>query len=149
LTFLAVTRNKALSSTSAYSIIQAEDYSSSNGTRTQKTWDIGGGDNVGWIHNGNWLAYSDVDFGTSGAKGLLARISSGAGSSVNGTVVVALDSPTAAPIGSFSVTNTGGWQKWTNISTSVSAVTGMHAVYLAFSSDQQADFVNVNWFTFF
>ena len=139
----------AYTTTNAYSIIQADDYSSNNGTQTQTTSDIGGGENVGWIHDGNWLAYSNVDFGTIGAKGILSRISSGAGSSVNGTVAVVLDSLTAAPIGSFSVTDTGGWQSWTNISTSVSAVTGLHTVYLAFSSDQSADFVNINWFTFF
>ena len=135
--------------TSAYSIIQAESSNSNNGTQTQQTSDIGGGENVGWIHNGNWLGYYNMDFGSTGARGLIARISSGAGNSVDGSVLVTLDSPTAAPIGTFSVSNTGGWQAWTNISTSVSAASGKHDVYLTFSSDQPADFVNVNWFTFF
>jgi hypothetical protein len=133
---------------SAYSTIQAENYSAHNGTQTETTSDTGGGQDVGWISNGCWLAYAGVDFGSAGAKQFLARVASGAASGISGLVEVALDSPSATPVGSFAIANTGGWQSWKTVPANISTVTGVHTVYLVFSSGQPADFVNVNWFTF-
>ncbi len=67
---------------------------------------------------------------------------------MSGLVEVRLGSPTSAPIGSFAIANTGGWQSWRTVPANISAVTGVHDVYLTFTSGQPADFVNVNWFTF-
>jgi hypothetical protein len=133
---------------SAYSTIQAESYNSNNGTQTETTTDTGGGEDVGWIDNGCWLAYDNVEFGSSGATQFVARVASGAAAGISGLVQVALDSPTAAPVGGFAVGNTGGWQSWETVPANISTITGTHTVYLVFSSGQPADFVNVNWFTF-
>ena len=103
---------------------------------------------MGFIANGDWASYSNVDFGTSPAHQFSARVASGAAAGVSGLVEVRLDSPTAPPIGSFALANTGGWQTWTSVPGNVSTVTGRHSVYLTFTSGQPADFVNVNWFTF-
>jgi hypothetical protein len=135
-------------SISAYSTIQAASYSSHNGTQNETTSDTGGGQDVGWIANGDWLGYAGVDFGSAGATQFKARVASGAGAGISGLVQVALDSPTAAPIGSFALGNTGGWQTWETVPANISRVTGVHTVYLTFSSGQPADFVNVHWFTF-
>jgi hypothetical protein len=133
----------------AYSQIQAASYTSNNGTQTQPTSDVDGGSNVGWIHNGCWLGYSGVDFGGgSGATQFIARVASGAATGISGLVQVALDSPTATPVGSFAIANTGGWQNWETVPANISRITGMHNVYLTFASGQPADFVNVHWFTF-
>ncbi len=136
------------STVSAYSTIAASSYSSHNGTQTETTSDTGGGLDVGWIHNGCWLGYSGVDFGSGGATQFVARVASGAAAGISGLVQVALDSPTAAPVGSFAVGNTGGWQSWVTIPANISRVTGVHTVYLTFASGQPADYVNVHWFTF-
>ena len=133
---------------SAYSTIQAASYSAHNGTQTEATSDTGGGQDVGWIDNGCWLAYDDVQFGTTGATQFMARVASGAAAGVSGLVQVALDSPTATPVGSFAVASTGGWQSWQTVPANITEVTGTHTVYLVFSSGQPADFVNVHWFTF-
>ena len=77
-----------------------------------------------------------------------ARVASGAAAGVSGLVEVRLDSRSNAPIGSFAVGNTGGWQSWRTVPANISAVTGVHTVYLTFTSGQPADFVNLNWFTF-
>jgi hypothetical protein len=135
-------------SISAFSTIQAESYSAHNGTQNETTTDTGGGQDVGYIANGDWLAYDGVEFGSSGATQFSARVASGAASGVSGLVQVALDSPTATPVGSFAVGNTGGWQTWRTVPANISTVTGTHTVYLTFASGQPADFVNVNWFTF-
>jgi hypothetical protein len=133
---------------SAYTTIQAASYSGHNGTQAETTSDTGGGQDIGWIANGDWLAYSNVDFGSAGATQFSARVASGAGSGISGLVQVALDSPTASPVGSFAIGNTGGWQTWETVPANISRVTGVHTVYLTFSSGQPADFVNVHWFTF-
>lgn len=133
---------------SAYTTIEAVNYSAHNGTQAETTSDTGGGQDIGWIANGDWLAYSNVDFGSTGATQFSARVASGAAAGVSGLVQVALDSPTATPVGSFAIGNTGGWQAWKTVPANISRVTGKHTVYLVFSSGQPADFVNVHWFTF-
>ncbi|HEY9523719.1 MAG TPA: glycoside hydrolase family 16 protein [Thermopolyspora sp.] len=132
----------------ARSTIQAEAYQAQSGTSLETTTDSGGGQDVGWIANGDWLRYDNVNFGSTAATQFRARVASGAAGGVSGLIQVRLDSLTAAPIGDFAVANTGGWQTWTTIPANISGVTGTHTVYLTFSSGQPADFVNINWFTF-
>jgi Carbohydrate binding module (family 6)/Glycosyl hydrolases family 16 len=135
-------------STSAYGTIQAESFTSQSGTKDETTTDTGGGQDVGWISNGDWLGYGKVDFGTTGATQFQARVASGAPADASGLVQVRLDSPTAPPVGSFSLANTGGWQNWRTVPATIARTTGTHTVYLTFASGQPADYVNVNWFTF-
>ncbi|MEV0623340.1 glycoside hydrolase family 16 protein [Nonomuraea sp. NPDC050404] len=132
----------------ARSTIQAERYQAQSGTITETTTDSGGGQNIGAIANGDWLRFDGVNFGSTAARQFRARVASGAAAGVGGLVQVRLGSPTAAPIGDFSISNTGGWQSWRTVPANISGVTGTHTVYLTFSSGQPADFVNVNWFTF-
>ncbi|MCQ9131613.1 MULTISPECIES: glycoside hydrolase family 16 protein [Streptomyces] len=132
----------------AYGTIQAESYDSQSGTITETTSDTGGGQNIGALANGDWALYKGVNFGSSAATQFTARVAGGAAGGVSGLVEVRLDSRGAAPIGSFAVGNTGGWQSWRTIPANIGAVTGTHDVYLTFTSGQPADFVNVNWFSF-
>ncbi|MEV7449723.1 glycoside hydrolase family 16 protein [Streptomyces nigra] len=132
----------------AYSAIQAESFDGQSGVYTESTSDTGGGQNIGALANGDWALYRGVNFGSSAARQFVARVASGAASGVSGLVEVRLDSRTNAPIGSFAVGSTGGWQSWRTIPANIGAVTGTHDVYLTFTSGQPADFVNVNWFNF-
>ena len=134
--------------TGAYGTIQAESFSAQSGTQLESTTDVGGGQNMGFIANGDWAQYNGVDFGSSAAHQFSARVASGAGAGVSGLVEVRLDSRSNAPIGSFAIANTGGWQSWRTVPANIGAVTGVHTVFLTFTSGQPADFVNVNWFTF-
>jgi beta-glucanase (GH16 family) len=132
----------------AYSPIQAESWDSQSGTITESTTDSGGGQNIGALAGGDWALYKGVDFGSTPAKQFYARVASGAAAGVSGLVEVRLDSRSNAPIGSFALANTGGWQSWRTVPANISSVTGTHDVYLTFTSGQPADFVNVNWFDF-
>ncbi|MFF3961685.1 glycoside hydrolase family 16 protein [Streptomyces griseorubiginosus] len=132
----------------AYSTIQAESFNGQNGVGTETTTDSGGGQNIASLANGDWALYQNVDFGSTGATQFVARVASGAAGGVSGLVEMRLDSPTATPVGSFSIANTGGWQSWRTVPANISRVTGTHSVYLTFASGQPADFVNVNWFNF-
>ncbi|MFI5662614.1 glycoside hydrolase family 16 protein [Streptomyces sp. NPDC051684] len=132
----------------AYGSIQAESYDGQSGVAAEGTTDSGGGQNLGNLAGGDWVLYKGVNFGSTAATQFKARVASGAPSGVSGLVEVRLDSRTSAPVGSFALANTGGWQSWRTVPANMSAVTGTHDVYLTFTSGQPADFVNVNWFSF-
>jgi beta-glucanase (GH16 family) len=133
---------------SAYSTIQAESSSQQSGMGVETTTDTGGGQNLMQVGNGDWALYRGLDFGSTAATQFVARVASGAAGGVSGLVEVRLDSRSNAPIGSFAIANTGGWQSWRTVPANISGVTGVHDVYLTFTSGQPADFVNLNWFTF-
>lgn len=133
---------------SAYSTIQAESFSQQGGVGVETTTDSGGGQNLMQIGNGDWALYRGVNFGSSPARQFIGRVASGAAGGVSGLVEVRLDSRSNPPIGSFAIANTGGWQSWRTVPANITSVTGVHDVYLTFTSGQPADFVNVNWFTF-
>jgi hypothetical protein len=92
--------------------------------------------------------YQGVDFGSTGATQFYGRVASGAAGGVSGLVEVRLDSAGSAPIGSFAVANTGGWQSWRTVPANITRVTGVHTVYVTFTSGQPADYVNLNWISF-
>jgi hypothetical protein len=133
---------------SAYSRIEAESYDTQLGTITQTTTDTGGGQNLAGIANNDWALYMAVDFGSTPASQLVARVASGAGSGVSGLVEVRLDSLDAAPIGTFAIANTGGWQSWQTVPANITRVTGVHNVYITFTSGQPSDYVALNWVSF-
>ncbi|MFC4856169.1 glycoside hydrolase family 16 protein [Actinophytocola glycyrrhizae] len=133
---------------SAYDRIEAESFNGQSGLTVEGTADAGGGSHVGYVGNGDWARYDDIDFGSTAATQFVARVASGAGGGVSGLIEVRLDSRSNAPIGSFAVGNTGGWNSWRTIPANISRVTGVHDVFLTFTSGQPADFVNVNWFNF-
>jgi hypothetical protein len=132
----------------AYGTLQAESFSSQQGVGVEATTDAGGGQNIAAIANGDWALYRGIDFGSTPGRQFVGRVASGASGGVSGLVEVRLDNRANAPIGSFAIANTGGWQSWRTVPANISAVTGVHDVYLTFTSGQPADFVNVNWFTF-
>ncbi|AEV88403.1 endo-1,3-beta-glucanase [Actinoplanes sp. SE50] len=130
----------------AYAQIQAESYDAAAGVQVETCAE--GGQDVGYLTNGDWMQFDNVDFGTGGVKDFVARVASGAAGGVSGLVEVRVDSRNNAPIGTFAVANTGGWQSWTSVPGNVANVSGSHTVYLTFTSGQPADFVNVNWVQF-
>lgn len=142
----AITTPPPGGSRDAYARIEAESFNAQNGVQTETCSE--GGLNVSHIANGDWVRFDNVNFGSTRPLDFVARVASGAAGGVSGLVEVRLDSPTSAPIGSFALANTGGWQTWTSVPGNVSAVTGTRTVYLTFPSGQPADFVNVNWFQF-
>ncbi|HEX2143470.1 MAG TPA: carbohydrate-binding protein [Glycomyces sp.] len=103
---------------------------------------------IGPLGNGDWARYDDVDFGSTSPLDFTARVASGAAGGVSGLVEVRIDSATANPIGSFAIANTGGWTSWRDVPGNVAKVTGVHDVYLTFTSGQSQDFVSVDGFRF-
>ncbi|HEY8402546.1 MAG TPA: carbohydrate-binding protein [Cytophagaceae bacterium] len=101
--------------------LQAENYSNMYGVQTEPTEDpSGGGSNVGWIDAGDWMAYSNINFPTSGAYRIEYRVAGFGGrlsADLNGGSIV---------LGAIDVPSTNGWQTWTTISHTVNINAGTY-----------------------
>lgn len=126
----------------AFSVIEAEAFFGLSGIDTEDCSE--GGQNVGWIHDGDWCAYYGIDF-SGGASGFQARVSS---SNAGGNIEIRLDSLTGTLIGTCPVAHTGGWQDWETRTADIAGVSGVHDVYLVFTGADAGYLFNVNWFTF-
>jgi GH18 family chitinase len=119
-------------------LIQAESYSSMSGIQTEATTDTGGGSNVGYADTGDWMAYFNVNFPTSGNYVIEYRVAS----AVTGGRLSSDLSAGTIQLGAVNVPNTGGWQNWQTITQTVNVNTGTYnfGIYV-----QNTGF-NLNWF---
>ncbi|MEV6005960.1 carbohydrate-binding protein [Streptomyces sp. NPDC051976] len=107
------------------------------------------GNQVSRLASGATLRYDNVNFGSGGSSQFQARVASGAAGGVSGLVNVVLDNPANAPIGSFALANTGGWDSWRTVPANIARTTGTHTVYLEFSSGVTGQpYASLHWFTF-
>ncbi len=121
--------------------IEAENYSSQSGIQVENCSE--GGENIGYIENGDYAVYNNVNFG-SGVIGFEARVAS---ADSGGNIELRLDSINGPLVGTCSVVGTGGWQTWATRTCSVSGTTGIHNLYLRFTGGSGYLF-NVNWIKF-
>ena len=128
-------------STSAHAAIyQAEGFNSASDTTAgnsggactnnanvnvdiQTATDSGGGCNVGWIEQGEWLAFNGLNVPTTGSYIIRLRVASPSGA----TASVDLNSGTI-PLGNFAIPATGGWQNWTTVSRTVTLNAGNYSL---------------------
>ncbi|GAA4930172.1 hypothetical protein GCM10025331_12680 [Actinoplanes utahensis] len=129
-----------------YAVLQAEAATELAGVGIEDTSDEGGGKNIGWINRDDFLRFDDVDFGAVPATRAAIRVSSGSGASSR--LQIRLDSRDSAPVGEISVGNSGGWQSWGTTNAVLKPVTGVHTVYLTFSSSDGTELMNINWLRF-
>lgn len=134
--------------TDPYATIQAEDYDGQSGTRTVSTTSARGGEYVGYVADGDYLVFDNVDFGSTPPTQVRARVASGAAGGVSGLVQFRVDGVNGPLLGSFALDSTGGWESWHTVPANVGGVTGVHDLYVVFVSGQPADFVNLDQFTF-
>ncbi|HEX3029725.1 MAG TPA: glycoside hydrolase N-terminal domain-containing protein [Clostridia bacterium] len=121
--------------------IEAEDYSSQSGVQIEACDE--GGQNVGFIENGDYVVYNNVDFDT-GAASFEARAASAAS---GGSIEIRLDSVTGPLVGTCPVVGTSGWQTYNDVKCSVSGVSGKHDLYLVFTGGSSY-LLNLNWWKF-
>jgi Beta-1,3-glucanase/Carbohydrate binding module (family 6)/Ricin-type beta-trefoil lectin domain-like/Secretion system C-terminal sorting domain len=118
-------------------LIQAESYTSMNGIQVEGTTDTGGGSNVGYCDTGDWMAYSSINFPTTGSYLIEYRVAS----AVNGARISADLNAGSIQLGSLDVPNTGAWQNWRTISHTVNVNAGTYN----FGIFIQNSGVNINW----
>ncbi|MDR7212243.1 glycosyl hydrolase family 18 protein [Flavobacterium piscis] len=119
-------------------LIQAENYSSMSGVQTEPTTDMGGGLNVGYADTGDWMAYFNINFPTSGNYVIEYRVAS----AVSGARLSSDLNAGTIQLGAVNIPNTGGWQNWQTVSQTVNVNAGTYnfGIYIQNSG------VNLNWF---
>jgi hypothetical protein len=130
----------------AYGRLEAENAAAVSGIEMEDTADADGGRNAGWINNGDWLRFDQVNFGDPAPASVHIRLASEA--TAGGRLEIRLDDPAAAPVATLTTSHTGGWQNWRTEAADLSPVTGVHTVFVTFGNDRPDDFLNLNWLTF-
>jgi len=116
--------------------IEAEAYAAMHGIQTEDTWDVGGGKNVGWIDNGDWMDYQ-VNIPSAGTYTMRFRVAS-----PNSGTGFQIKKANGSVLGSVSVPNTGWWQGWQTITTTVTLEAGVQTIRLQSTSWNGW---NINW----
>ncbi|MFZ5987275.1 MAG: carbohydrate-binding protein [Bacillota bacterium] len=124
----------------AFSILEAENYSSLNSLTIETIGTANNGSGLGYIENGNYVVYNNVDFG-SGASSFKALVASASTTTTN--IEVRLNSATGTLLGTLAVASTGDWNIYQEQTCSINSVTGVNNLYLKFTGP-----VNIDWFTF-
>jgi len=83
---------------------------------------------IGWIYNGSWAGYADVDF-KSGAEKIDLRL---AIPSQTARVEIRLDGKDGKKIGECYPVPTGDWQNWKTFPVAIEKQCGKHSVYIVF-----------------
>ncbi len=128
----------------ATSQIQASSFNTVSWLETEPTTDTLGGYDLGYASDGSYAVYQNVSF-PAGITNVTARVAS---AGTGGALKFLLDSPTGPFVGSVTIPVTGGWQTWTNVSGSISGVSGVHNLYVVFSAPGSTAIGNLNSFEF-
>lgn len=118
--------------------VEAEAYSAMAGVQTEACTE--GGQDVGWIDTGDWMAYNSITFPTSGSYKVEYRVAS---NTAGGTLSLDLNAG-SIQLGQLAVPGTGGWQNWTTVSHTVTINAGTYNVGVF---AQQGGW-NLNWIKF-
>ena len=137
------TPSPASSAWSPYNPIEAENYSSQNGIRTQMI-DDAGNRTVGYIESGDYLVFNNIDFGTAATGFQVSASSANSG----GNIEIRLDSESGTLVGTCAISGTGAWGTYTDVSCSVSGASGIHDLYLVFTGNGDDYLFNIDWFKF-
>ncbi|MFG1993881.1 PQQ-dependent sugar dehydrogenase [Actinoplanes sp. NPDC048988] len=122
---------------------QAEHRGTQSGTSLYSKTTAEGGQTVGDIQNGDWIAFSR--YSLAGENRFTARVSSGG---AGGTISVRAGSATGTVLGSVTVPVTGSYETFTDVSTTLSNVpSGTTTLYLTFQGGSGTLF-DVDAFTF-
>ncbi|TYQ18175.1 UNVERIFIED_CONTAM: dockerin type I repeat protein [Acetivibrio alkalicellulosi] len=127
----------SFSTVSAFIKIEAEDYSSVYSSTIRTITTVNGGSGLGYIENGNYAAYNNIDFG-NGATIFKAMVAN----SITSSIDLRLNSPTGPLIGTLDVSSTGDWDTYQEQTCAINNVSGKNDLYLVFSGP-----VNIDWFT--
>ncbi|ALJ00188.1 hypothetical protein DC20_15980 [Rufibacter tibetensis] len=117
-------------------LAQAEAFDAMQGVQRETTGDTGGGQNIGYVDDNDWLDYR-VNVASSGTYTLNLRLAS---PNTNG--VVEVRNSAGSVLGSAAVPNTGGWQAYATVKTTVTLPAGEQTLRL----HAQRGGWNLNWF---
>jgi type 1 glutamine amidotransferase len=109
--------------------VQAETFSSTGGVQVVGKTGANGGSTIGFIDNGDWAAYNGQNL--TGVTSFRSRVVSGG---AGGTIAVRTGSTTGPVLGSVAVPNTGGWNTFADVTTTLTNVpASTQNLYLTFT----------------
>jgi endoglucanase len=122
--------------------VEAEDYFFESGLELENTTDIGGGQNISYLDNGDFADYY-IDVEEDGSYWVDYRT---AALSESGAVKLEIIAPggTAEFLHQLSFPSTGGWQNWTTTRNQVFLTAGQHQLRMTIT----APLFNINWMEF-
>lgn len=107
-----------------------------DGVDIEETTDVGGGYNVGWTINGEWLAYN-INVQNAGTYSVTARVAFAPA----GTKTLHIEVDGVDVTGPMNIQSTGDWQSWRNTAANVALTPGAHQLKVVFDSDV----INLNY----
>lgn len=125
--------------------IEAEDFASKSGMFLQTSQDVGGTQNLGNINHGTWARYDGLTLGEDAV--MRFRVARPEGRK-DGWIEVREGNPTGTLLGRVAVPETGGWQTYETIETTLNPATGDEPIYLTFvevGSSARSALFNLNW----
>ena len=124
---------------------QAEFFTSMSGVQVQPTGDtLGGGQNVGYINNGDWIAFYPMNLRS--INSVTYRVAS---AGLGGTIEVRAGSPTGTLLSTATIAVTGDWQNYTDVTAPITDPGGTHTLYFVFKGNAgQPGLFNLNWIEF-
>ena len=126
---------------SAFEQIEAEEFDAQSGIQSEDCTDVGGGQNIGYIENGDYITFRGVDF-EEGAKSFTIRAAGNAAG-----IELYTGSMSALPAASLQFAGTGDWQNWQDVSFNIAPIKGVKTLYVRFTGGE-GYLMNVNWFVF-
>lgn len=122
--------------------VEAEEFFFQEGIQLENTTDVGGGQNIAFLDEGDYLDYY-VSVANAGSYEVTYRTASQ--SDVGGVQLQRIDSNgTAIVLHTIEFQPTGGWQTWQNTSQPVFLPEGEHQIRVLI----RAPLFNMNWFEF-
>ncbi len=120
--------------------IQAEDFDFNKGFGIENTTDVGGGQNLGYTHVGDYADYL-VTINRAGTYDVRYRVAS---QSRGGRMDLLLPDVSNKRLHSVTIPVTGGWQEWVTVTEPVVLPKGRYILRIKVT---QTEF-NLNWFAF-
>ncbi len=120
--------------------IQAEKYGGMYGVYNENTTDVGGGEDTGNIDTNDWMTYDNhiLNVTTPGMYKVSYRVAS----ITTGNKLELREASTDFLLNTITIPNTGGWQTWTTVESTIALTQGQH-VFKIFG---KVGGFNVNWF---
>ncbi|UFH54458.1 carbohydrate-binding protein [Spirosoma sp. KNUC1025] len=115
--------------------LEAESFDVATDVRPESTSDEGGGVNLGYIDDGDWMDYN-VKVSTAGLYTFSFRVANSYG---NGRIEIRTES--GSVLGGVDVPRTGGWQNWSTVSTTATLAAGSQTLRIYVVSGS----FNFNW----
>ncbi len=117
--------------------VEAESYSTMSGVVKETTADVGGGQHLGDVNTGDWMAYSNINVPATGTYKITYRVSS-----YNGGAVISLRDAANTSLGSVPIPKTGSWTNWIEVEQTVTLQQGVQSLKVF----ADVGGLNLNWF---